>query len=73
MLKMDENYLQENNGSVFKMWVALHNKAKIFQSSDNIVLEACCYCIMFGIPKSENSSWGKLHPGDSVARRTAQY
>ena len=27
---------------------------------------------MFGIPKSKNSSWGKLHPGDSVARRTAQ-
>ena len=48
------------------MWVALHNKAKIFQSSDNIVLEAAIVlCLVFQSRKTvagENYTLGIVSP-----------
>ena len=63
----------ENNGSVFKMWVALHNKAKIFQSSDNnIVLEAAIVlCLVFQSRKTvagENYTLGIVSPAARHSR-----
>ena len=62
----------ENNGSVFKMWVALHNMAKIFQSSDNIVLEAAIVlCLVFQSRKTvagENYTLGIVSPAARHSR-----